>query len=269
MEFLCTWTLYFFIYSSIGWMCEVAYSFATRHQFVNCGLLNGPICPVYGTGALAVILLLTPFRQNFFVLFIMGVVITSSIEYITSFALEKIFHTSWWDYSAMKFNLNGRICLRFSLLFGTMATVLMLVIHPFVQGIVGKAPFQLQLVLCIVMAAVFIGDLTVTVLAILKLNIRLKRLNAMMNDIKEKLDLSNWYANHSIKERLDKLFENRESNNALYLALEELSNRLRHTEWDNMLIQRRLFRAFPNLRSNRYGEHLKEIIEQWKNRRKK
>ena len=102
--------------------------------------LNGPFCPVYGVGALLVIFLLRPFTQNLLVLFVFGVLVTSVLEYITGFLLEKLFHTTWWDYSKRKFNIKGRVCLRNSLLFGVLSVLLLHFINPFVEKLEAWIP---------------------------------------------------------------------------------------------------------------------------------
>ena len=109
---LIEWILYFFIYSFLGWVCECIYCGVPAKKFINRGFLAGPYCPIYGCGALAVIYTLTPFSDNVVILFGMGVIVTSALEYITSYMMEKLFHTKWWDYSKHPFNIHGRICLK-------------------------------------------------------------------------------------------------------------------------------------------------------------
>ena len=108
----------FLIYAFLGWCTEVAFAAVTRGKFVNRGMANGPICPIYGFGVLAVLFCLQPFRGNFFLLFLGSVVVTSLLELVTGWALEKFFHDKWWDYSNEPFNIKGYICLRFSILWG-------------------------------------------------------------------------------------------------------------------------------------------------------
>ena len=99
----------FIIYAFIGWCAEVSYAAVNRGIFVNRGFLNGPYCPIYGCGVVIVVTVLTPLKDNLFLLFVGSVVLTSVLEYITGFLLEKVFHNKWWDYSNMPFNINGRI----------------------------------------------------------------------------------------------------------------------------------------------------------------
>ena len=91
--------LAFLVYSFLGWVCETVYCSIGQRKFVNRGFLNGPLCPVYGFGAVAVLLFLRPLRENLLLLFFGGMILTSVIEYITGFALEKLFAAKWWDYS--------------------------------------------------------------------------------------------------------------------------------------------------------------------------
>ncbi|HBB29668.1 MAG TPA: hypothetical protein DC000_10580, partial [Clostridiales bacterium] len=103
--------IYFIMYSVIGWICEVIFCSIPEKKFINRGFLNGPLCPIYGFGALIVIFFLTPFKDSIFLVFIFGLIVTSTLEYFTSYAMEKLFHSKWWDYSNNRFNINGRVCL--------------------------------------------------------------------------------------------------------------------------------------------------------------
>ena len=141
-ELLC----FFVIYSVLGWCLEVCFCTINTGQFVNRGFLNGPVCPIYGFGMVIVLVALTPLAHSLPVLFVGGALLTSALELAAGWILKKVFHTSWWDYSDVPFNLGGYICLKFSLAWGV--------------GIV---------LLCAAGAA-FACDLAVTVAGILKLN---------------------------------------------------------------------------------------------------
>lgn len=104
---LCKTILFFFIYSCMGWICECIYCSIPARKFINRGFLTGPLCPVYGFGALLVIWMLTPVSGDVGMLFIFGLLVTSALEYITSLLLEKLFHMKWWDYSTKHCNIHG------------------------------------------------------------------------------------------------------------------------------------------------------------------
>ena len=104
----------FFIYAFLGWCIEVIYCGLNEGHFINRGFLNGPVCPIYGAGGVCVILFLTPIKDNIPLLFVGSAVLTSAMELITGYLLNKIFHARWWDYSDAPFNVGGYICLKFS-----------------------------------------------------------------------------------------------------------------------------------------------------------
>lgn len=104
------------IYSCLGWCSEVAFAALRRGVFVNRGFLNGPVCPIYGFGVLLVLLVLEPVKENLALLFFGSMVFCSLLEFIVGFAMERIFHDKWWDYSENPFNIKGYVCLEFSLM---------------------------------------------------------------------------------------------------------------------------------------------------------
>ena len=106
-----SYCILFFIFSFLGWVMEVTLTLITDKKFVNRGFLLGPCCPIYGCGCILLNLLLQNYVNNIIVLFILTMFTCSLLEYITSFLMEKIFKLRWWDYSQMRFNINGRICL--------------------------------------------------------------------------------------------------------------------------------------------------------------
>ena len=116
---------YFLIYSCIGWCLEVIYAAATTGQLVNRGFLNGPVCPIYGFGMIIVLFALTPLQHSILLLYIGGVILPSALELVGGWALYKLYHTRWWDYSDFPFNIGGYICLEFCLLWGVGTLVVM------------------------------------------------------------------------------------------------------------------------------------------------
>lgn len=128
--------IYFFtIYSFLGWFLETVYVSLLEKKFVGRGFLYGPFCPIYGFGSLALILFVFTYENNLLLLFITSVIVTSILEYITSFFLEKLFHTTWWNYSKEPFNINGRVCLKNSLYWGILSVFILTQIHPIINQI--------------------------------------------------------------------------------------------------------------------------------------
>jgi uncharacterized membrane protein len=134
--------LFLACYGFLGWVAEVLYVFATSrpHRLQNRGFLAGPFLPIYGIGAIALLLLVYPYVGNPFLAFVASVAITSTLEFVTHLVLDKLFHIKLWDYSSRPFNLRGRICLQNSLLFGVLALLLIYVIHPTLSAFLDGLP---------------------------------------------------------------------------------------------------------------------------------
>lgn len=128
----------FFTYSFIGWAVEVAFAAIKHGRYQNRGFLIGPICPIYGYGVVAVLLLLTPIKDNLILLFICSALVTTLIEFVTGWFLEWKYNERWWDYSNCKFNIKGYICLEFSVIWGIAATIVVKFINPPIAELVDK-----------------------------------------------------------------------------------------------------------------------------------
>ena len=160
----------FIVYAFLGWCTEVSYAALDTGKFVNRGFLNGPYCPIYGCGVVIVVAVLTPLQENLAILFAGSFLLTSVLEYLTGFMLEKFFHNKWWDYSDFPFNIKGYICLKFSILWGLACTFIMKVLHPMIYGVIVRIPHVLGAVTLVVLMSGFAVDLCVTVSTILKFN---------------------------------------------------------------------------------------------------
>ena len=179
---------FFFVYAFLGWCAEVGYAATKTGKFVNRGFLNGPWCPVYGFGVVIVLGCLEPLSGNLPLLFLGSVALTSALEWLTGFALEKLFHQRWWDYSDEPFNLTGYICLRFSLMWGFACLFVVKLLHPTVVLAVDLLPRPLGWVLLAGLCAALGMDLAATVSAIARLNRRLVLLDELAGRIREASD---------------------------------------------------------------------------------
>lgn len=169
------WNLYqlfwfFVIYSFLGWCVEVIFAAVNSGKLVNRGFLNGPVCPIYGCGMVLVLVSLWPLRNNLFLLFFGGMLVTSFLELVTGWALKTLFHTSWWDYSDRPFNIGGYICLSFSLVWGLAVVGVIRIIHPPIERLVARVPDSLNPWLTLPVVLVFLADAILTVVTITGLN---------------------------------------------------------------------------------------------------
>jgi len=162
MENLANWFLIFIIYSFLGWIVEVCMGVGMRHKISNRGFLIGPICPIYGTGALLLTLVLGGSEKNLLAVFCIGLVGGVTLEYVTSVVMEKMFHVRWWDYSYMPFNLNGRICLQAAVMFGLAAILIEAVGNPMFLHLLEMLPGGLRNTLAIILGLTFVVDFVVS-----------------------------------------------------------------------------------------------------------
>ena len=276
----------FFIYAFLGWCTEVSYAALVTGTFVNRGFLNGPVCPIYGFGVVIVLTCLTPLAGSLPLLFLGSVVLTSALEWLTGFVLEKLFHQRWWDYSDQPFNLSGYVCLRFSVAWGFACLFVVKLLHPTVLLFIRLIPRPLGLALLVLLGGVMAVDLTATVSSIVKLNRRLEQIDELAARIKE---ASNEFGENLAervldaaergagwKEDMDELsFRLAERRAELADDLEEWErhreeHRVRRQleEWHGAMQSlldgqsfghRRLLRAFPRLRSLDHWDTLERL----------
>ena len=164
--------LIFFIFSFIGWLVEVLEGLINKRGFINRGFLVGPICPIYGVSCITMLIILNNYENDYIVLFVLGMLICTLIEYITSLILEKIFNTRWWDYSDHKINLNGRVCLETMILFGISGIVLMKVFKPLYILSLNMIPVNIKIIILITFIVLLLIDLffSIRVINFLKTN---------------------------------------------------------------------------------------------------
>ena len=248
MMVVLQWFLWFIVYSFMGWAYESAICSIEQKKFINRGFLKGPFCPVYGFGALACILLLYQSTENVVVLFVVGMFLTCAVEYITAVLLEKLFDSKWWDYSNRRFNLNGRVCLLGAVVFGVLSVLLIKVFHPHISALTAQAPEWLQIVLAGILFCLILWDLYATVRHLLRLNSRLKDIQAAINEFFSK----NIKRAGEVKDAILDRFEESEFYNERIKTLFSL----------NRIQNMRLFRAFPSIRSLKYREAL-ELLKKF------
>ena len=162
IEIIRNYFLLFIIYSFIGWIVELINVFIIEHKIVDRGFLIGQYLPIYGFGALFIITFLSKYKSDLITLFCMSTIICATLEYITSFIMEKLFHARWWDYSSNKFNINGRICLETASLFGIGGCIIIYIIQPILDSIILFFNPLFLNIAAIVLAIIFVADLLVS-----------------------------------------------------------------------------------------------------------
>ena len=283
MKTVETWFLWLMIYSIIGWVYESTICSIGQRKLINRGFLNGPYCPIYGTGAVLVLLVLGRI-QNPVLLFFAGAVLTCSLEYLTSWLMEKLFHARWWDYSKRKFNIGGRVCLIGAVVFGAFSVVLILVLHPWVKSLTDRLTDTALTWICAILLVGIVSDFIVTVKGLLGTHAVFAEYAVLLQqkrrELSEKLRLGAEEGRERIRERgSEELAKLRE---AAELGAEEREKIRRTTEEERERFyaklqmrlnaqQRRTINSFPQwklTRNNEVLDGLREAMEKAKQRRK-
>lgn len=163
---LVSWFLLFMVYSFCGWIMEVLVTILQRRKLVNRGFLVGPICPIYGVGAVLLSLILGQ-SENWFAIFCVALVGSAILEYSVSFLMEKLFRVRWWDYHNRAFNLNGRICLESIVSFGIIGIIIVKIATPFFFWLFAGLPTWLIFTLAGILFAWLIFDIVLSLWLIL------------------------------------------------------------------------------------------------------
>ena len=275
-EFAVKTVYWFFLYGCIGWCVEVVYAAVKEHKLVNRGFLCGPICPIYGFGMVGLVysVQLIPLPDSGSMsavsIFFIGMVLTTAIELVGGWALYKLYHTRWWDYSKMKYNLGGYICPQFSLLWGLGSVLMIKVVHPLLARGSNPMPFRVMLILDIVLLIIFVVDVIVSTAAAIGLNKYLSEIDELRAHLRVTSDklttvlgIGAMTADTMLDEQKLQLalakLEGRENTAELRAEatarVAELREKLAAVD-RHPLSTRRLLRAFPDMKSLNYAETL-------------
>ena len=186
---LSQWLLFFLIYCFFGWCIESTFVSCRKHQLVNRGFLNGPVIPIYGSGAIAILFATLPVRAHPVAVFFLGMLAATILEYITGAAMEAIFKVRYWDYSDKRFNLNGHICLNTSLAWGVLSVVLVEWLHKPIERLVLSLSDTVSQVLAFVLSGLFLIDFAVSLKTALDLRQLLEQLQAYSEKAREEARL--------------------------------------------------------------------------------
>lgn len=172
----------FILFSVVGYVSEMIFCAIVDKRITNRGFFCGPIIPIYGVGSLALIWILKPFMHNVFLVIFFGMFITGTIEYITSYILEKIFHNKWWDYSEEKFNINGRICLKNLICFGLGSPIILYVLNPYITDFLLQVKDEVLMGAAVVLFIVFVLDVVYSCLVAYNLRNRIIIVEDLKNE---------------------------------------------------------------------------------------
>ncbi|GAU79548.1 putative ABC transporter permease [Fusibacter sp. 3D3] len=303
--------LVFVSYAFIGWITEVLYAFYIEHKWINRGFLYGPFCPIYGVGAIAIISIVEVFNLyimksrplSLIEMFFLVLLITSAIEWLTGYFLEKIFHAQWWDYSNNKFNIMGYICLKFSICWGAIGVFVIKVVNPLIMRGLSylEGPMYTNIGIMLMLYFALDGyktvrgmiDLRNLILELERFSVQFKndierismpirqdfervrgdfeeKRQALSAEIKEKMsDFEDFNGDlkekieHEVRERFD--FVEYNLRDAIEKKQVEAANI--KAELAEKIYALRLYRAFPKMKSMKYPDLLRPVKEIQQRRR--
>ena len=272
MDTVIKYILLFFFYSAAGWLLESVYCSIGEKKIVNRGFLTGPLCPIYGTAAIVMaVLIYNPFKDKPLIVFLLGIILCDIVEYITSYVMEKLFAARWWDYTYELCNINGRICLKHSLYWGVISVIFVGTIHPAVEKLYDKINGRYVYYIFAVVMLVFIADVTNSVIKALdirKLHIKLDNmidtLTSAFADAKETVGDKYQNFRDAIVNQSDKVADFKKQLDDLYNQFELRFKRSVKTEdcnkksfSDRFFYNNPLFEKLTKIRI----EKLKKLIE--------
>lgn len=239
---------YFIIYSFLGWCLESVYKSILQKKIVNSGFLYGPFCPMYGIGAI-LMLALGGISSNVVVIFIIGFLLFSIWEYIVAVILEKLFKTKYWDYSGLKFNIKGRVCLKNSIYWGILGVLIILVIHPLIEKFTNLIPTDILIYINIILSIAIGIDVIITIFRIMVIDKKITEIFELGETIKEKLiELKNSEAiEKTYKENIQKLID----------ELKAKQTVLKFKIYKRII---RLKKSFPEMHSENIAKFMKQKI---------
>lgn len=252
--------LIFILFSFIGWICEVIYVGVTSaHKFVNRGFLHGPICPVYGFGGVVILMLPPSLYATWIPLFLASMILCTTVEYFVSWLMEKLFHTRWWDYSHYKIQLNGRICLLNSILFGFLGVVVIHFVYPLMTDLLNSLGQTWISISGMIILAVLSVDIFFTVRKLVDFANVMKKLKDFGETLNSHYGQEEWFKKDSFMDMINSVIERAENrkeefNQKILEKIEKLQN-LHLPSVESFL------KKFPSIKSAKYREELNMIKE--------
>ncbi|MFY9378827.1 MAG: putative ABC transporter permease [Acutalibacteraceae bacterium] len=259
MDKFTLYVSYFFFYSFIGWILECIWCStsetrkAKKFKFVNRGFLMGPLCPIYGCSAVAMSFFLQPFSHNFLIVLFLGILVCDTIEYLTSYIMEKIFNARWWDYSQRFMNLHGRICLQHTCIWGLLSLAFIYIINPFSTNIILSLSGQHTKPLIYTLLVLFAVDFFIAVVVTMDIKMLRKKIRLV-------------YYPSEADEKIEVVEIGSSGNNNVFYRLNDFKAKMESLSKIRRRMIRRVFRSVPRLKAQvkRQFEDMKSIPTDFK-----
>ena len=296
------WLFFFYFYCFFGWCFESTYVSIKSKRFVNRGFMRGPFLPLYGSGAIMMLLVSKPFQEHIVLVYIAGCIGATVLEYVTGVVMEALFKVRYWDYSNQPFNFQGHICLGSSLAWGLLTVAMTEFIHKPVERLVLSIPSGILTPVTLVLTALICADFALAFKAAMDLRdvlIKMEKAKEELMHIQKRLDVIIAFTNETIETRVEDLKESVEDlKENIEGKLENLKNQSQLKPGDYLesvkeellelrikyrrnvedrerlsglkdFFQRDLIRANPTMSSERFKEALEELKQRAGEKKKK
>lgn len=286
------WLFFFYFYCFFGWVFESTYVSIKSRHFVNRGFMRGPFLPIYGSGAIMMLVVSMPFQDNLILTYLAGCVGATLLELVTGMTMEALFKVRYWDYSNQKFNYKGHICLSSTIAWGFLTIFMTQFLHKGVEKLVLSIPYNILTILTVVLSVYIVADFTLSFKAAMDLRdvlIGLDKARVEMEKIQKRLDVLIAVANderetrklereeradewmENLEERFSKVREHLTTNPGAFMdnvkdELAELRSKYlvekeHRLQFDRLkdFYQRSLIKGNPGMYSRKFNEALEEL----------
>lgn len=198
------WLFFFYFYCFFGWCFESTYVSLKQKKLVNRGFMRGPFLPLYGTGAIMMLVVSMPFQDNIFLTYLAGVVGATILEYITGVTMEALFKVRYWDYSNQPFNFQGQICLGSSIAWGFLTILMTRVVHKPIETFVLSIPMNVLTIVTSIITIYIVADFTLSFKAAMDLRdilVKMEKAKEEMARIQRRLDVLVAFSNEEKEEK--------------------------------------------------------------------
>ena len=260
--------LIFIMFSMVGWVSEVLYvGIFHEHKFVNRGFLYGPLCPIYGCGGIVILLLPPSLYQTWIPLFFASMILCTVVEYFVSWFMEKLFHARWWDYSHYKFNINGRICLLNSVLFGFLGLGVIRFVYPQMLRFLDWLGDFVVMVSADTIGVILTIDIFLTVRKLVDFSSTMEKIKVFGESLRDHYGNEAWFRSENLEEMLASVKEHAAtSKDYISQSVLEKIDRLqnaRHAAAESFMAH------FPTMKSIQYKDELEHLKARLKARLRK
>ncbi|MDO5302802.1 MAG: putative ABC transporter permease [Clostridia bacterium] len=256
---LSSWLVYFYFYSICGWIFESGNVSIREHKWVNRGFMKGPWLPLYGSGAVVILIVTMPFADNPIAVYFAGAIGATILEYITGVAMLELFKVRYWDYRYRKIQFQGQICLVSTIAWGFLSLLMVYGIHPWVERLVGDINVEVVNVATFVITLLITYDFTNA----LRDALDLRKLIIQANELKEKLEAKIEESKEEIEDKLEEaisqlrygLSELREDIElrSRKVFLRNPSASMKGLEEESKLLKAKLYKRFEEMQKEGYG----------------